>query len=333
MGARMKNILITGAAGFIGSNLCDALLKRGCRVTGIDNLSIGGLSNLKEAMSSKNFSFRRMDVLNIKKLNSLAPHSVIVHLAALKMEVPGTFGTDMMEVNSRGTAHMLAKALAWRSRFILASTSEVYGKCPQLPFKETFDLCLGPSDIPRWGYAASKIFDEHLCFAYRRRYGLDVTIMRYFNTYGPRHDLTIKSGGPQALFFDSILRKKPLIVHGDGRQTRCFTFIDDSVEMTVRIIESKRISGEIINIGNPNAEICIHELAKLACRIAGYQKPHPIIFMPHTKALAMERYEEVNRRVPDIAKAVHYLDYRPAIDNEEGLKRTFKWQETLPRYR
>ncbi len=326
------SILVTGAAGLLGSHLVDRLLQRGYRVTGIDNLSIGSIDNLEEALRHPNFVFHRMDVLDRDSLGNLDPHNMIVHMAAYKIEVPGLFGTDILEVNSRGSANMLALAHSWSARFVFASTSDVYGKNTTMPFNETCDLLLGPSNVSRWAYAASKIFDEHLCFAYQRRYGLPIVVIRYFNTYGPRHELTPRSGGPQALFFHAILSRDALTVHGDGSQRRCFAYIDDSIEMTVRVIESDATVGEIVNIGNPDNEIRIIDLAELACRVAGLKAPFPIRMIRHETVYQTTRFEEVHRRVPDISKARRLLKYSPCISNEEGMRRTFLWQSGLRCY-
>ncbi len=325
-------ILVTGAAGLLGSHLVDSLLMRGHRVSGIDNLSIGSIEHLEEALQNPNFRFHQMDVLDRDSLATLEPHDIIVHMAAYKIEVPGLFGTDILELNSRGTSNILVLAHSWNARFVFASTSDVYGKNTAMPFSETCDLVIGPSDVSRWAYAASKIFDEHLCFAYQRRYGLPILVIRYFNTYGPRHELTPRSGGPQALFFHAILSGQELIVHGDGSQRRCFAYIDDSIEMTVRAIESDAMVGEIVNIGNPDNEIRIIDLAELACRVAGLKAPFPIRMITHETAYQTGKFEEVHRRIPDISKAQRFLNYKPRISNEEGMRRTFQWQSGLRCY-
>lgn len=328
-----KPVLVTGAAGLLGSHIVDRLLDRGYRVTGLDNLSMGSLDNLDRAVRHASFTFVKADVRDGAALEALEPHGAVVHMAAYKIEVPGLKGTDILATNSFGTAAVLEKTRQWNGRFVFASTSDVYGRNPALPFSEEASLVLGPSTVPRWGYAASKIFDEHLCFAYRREYGTGVTVIRYFNTYGPRHELTSRSGGPQALFFDALLKGRPMTVHGDGSQRRCFAYIDDAVELTVRAMEHSGAEGEILNIGNPDNEISIRELAELAYRVYGGQGDPPIEFKTHAVAYNSARYEEVDRRIPDISKAIRILEYRPRIGNAEGLKRTLDWQRTLPCYR
>jgi nucleoside-diphosphate-sugar epimerase len=327
-----NSVLVTGAAGLLGSHLVDTLLARGYTVTGLDNLSLGTLDNLESARTYDVFTFIQADVKDRKALSEIPRHDVIVHMAAYKIEVPGLKGTDILETNSFGTAAVLDLAQQWGSRFVFASTSDVYGRNTDLPFNEDASLILGSSTISRWGYAASKIFDEHLCFAHTRQFNTPVTVIRYFNTYGPRHELTPRSGGPQALFFDALLRGNDMIVHGDGSQLRCFAYVEDSIEMTALAMESPSTIGEILNIGNPHNEISIKELAELAHSVFEGQGPAPIQFITHKKIYKSTNYEEVNRRVPDITKAVRLLGYRPAISNAEGLKRTLNWQRALPCY-
>ncbi|MCD4653225.1 GDP-mannose 4,6-dehydratase, partial [bacterium] len=324
MNKKLK-ILITGAAGLLGSHLVDALLMRGHAVTGIDNLSIGDIANLHDAMRNEKFEFLKLDVCDSLIHSDLSPHDTIVHFAAYKIEVPGLHGTDILEVNTKGTSNMLELARVWNCRFVFASTSDVYGKSKELPFKEDADLVLGSSVVARWGYAASKLFDEHLCFANQRRFGIPATVIRYFNTYGPRHDLTIKSGGPQALFLDALLNGRKMIIHGDGRQQRAFSYVADSIEITVRAIESERTVGEILNIGNPDGEISIRDLAELTWDILGKPGPAPIEFITHESFYKSGKFEEINRRVPDISKAIDLLGFHPIVTNREGMELTLKW--------
>ncbi|MBN1880319.1 NAD-dependent epimerase/dehydratase family protein [bacterium] len=325
-------ILVTGAAGLLGSHLVDSLLHRGFRVTGIDNLSIGQLRNLEQAMTSDRFSFHKIDVCRRSDIIDLEPHHVIVHLAAYKIEVPGLHGTDILEVNSQGTSCMLEMARRWRCRFVFGSTSDVYGKSDDLPFKEDSDLVLGASTVARWGYASSKLFDEHLCFANQRRYGIPATVIRYFNTYGPRHDLTVKSGGPQALFFDALLRGKKMIIHGDGLQRRAFSYVGDTIEMTTRVIERRETEGEIINIGNPNEDISIKDLALLAWDVMGCAGVAPIEYIPHEQFYKSGKFEEIMCRIPDIEKASRLLDYVPHVSIRAGMTLTLDWQRNLDEY-
>jgi len=333
MDSSKKTILVTGAAGLLGSHLTDTLLERGHRVTGIDNLSLGVMENLSRASEYPDFQFILCDVRDRSILDELPRHDVIVHMAAYKIEVPGLRGTDILEVNSLGTAAMLKLACNWQSQFVFASTSDVYGLNREFPFSEDQNLILGESTVSRWGYAASKIFDEHLCFANKRENNLNTLIIRYFNTYGPRHELSPRSGGPQALFFDALLRDGKMTIHGDGQQQRCFAYISDSIEMTALAIESDRTEGEILNIGNPNNEISIIDLARLAYEVSGGKGELPVDFITHEKAYQSKKFHEVSRRIPDISKAIRLLGFKPTVDNRQGMTRTFNWQKDLPCYR
>lgn len=325
-------ILVTGAAGLLGSHLVDALLARGYRVTGIDNLSIGKMRNLKDALLSNRFAFHSFDVCHRRSFDELEPHHAIVHLAAYKIEVPGLHGTDILEVNSQGTSCMLDVARKWKCRMIFGSTSDVYGKSTNLPFREDADLVLGASTIPRWGYAASKLFDEHLCFANQRRYGIPATVIRYFNTYGPRHDLTVISGGPQALFFDALLRGQKMTIHGDGKQRRAFAYVSDSIEMTARILDNSETEGEIINIGNPAGDVSINELALMAWDLLASVGPAPIEYIPHQQFYQTQRFEEIACRIPDIGKARKLLGFEPVVSIRDGMKMTLDWQRKQEEY-
>ncbi|MBN1552292.1 GDP-mannose 4,6-dehydratase [bacterium] len=327
-----QSVLVTGAAGLLGSHMADVLLHRGYKVTGIDNLSIGCFENLSQANTSDHFTFYQMDVKDNESLMQLPRHDAIIHMAAYKIEIPGLKGIDILETNSFGTASMLRMANLWKSRFLFASTSDVYGRSEQIPFQESGDLVLGSSDIPRWGYAASKIFDEHLCFAHQREYHQPITVIRYFNTYGPRHELSPRSGGPQALFFDALLRGKEMVVHGDGTQQRCFAYVSDAIEMTVRALECDEAIGEIINIGNPYEEISIKDLAQMAFEVFGGKGSAPIRFVDHHEIYQTKKFQEVSRRIPDISKALKLLGFKPKISQREGLYRTLEWQKSLDCY-
>ncbi len=278
------------------------------------------------------FEFVHSCVLDERLKDKLKPHDAIVHLAAYKIEVPGLKGVDILHVNAEGTRQMLETAKQWGARFIFASTSDVYGKSTSFPFKESGDLKVGSPTVERWRYAVSKMFDEHMCFAYSKEFNLPVTILRYFNTYGPRHDLSIISGGPQALFFDALLKNQPMIIHGDGNQRRCFAYVEDSIEMTCRAIESADTSGEILNIGNPYNEISILELAELAYKVTGGEGKTPLRFVVHEDYYKTKKFEEIQRRIPDVSKAEKLLGYKPKISNEEGMRRTFQWQKAQTLY-
>ena len=316
-------ITVTGAAGFIGSNLCAGLLERGYQVTGIDNLSMGNMSNLEGCLNAKNFTFHKEDVRNASAISAIcADADVIVHLAAYKIPRYGN-AIDTLLINHQGTKNILDAAREQRKKVVLASTSDVYGKNTQLPFREDSDLVIGPSTVSRWSYAVSKIYDEHLALAYRDAYELPVSILRFFGGYGPHQHLSWW-GGPQSVFISAVLRGEPMEIHGDGSQTRSFTYISDHVDGIIRVIESERANGEIFNLGSTH-EITILGLAeKINTLIRGHEEPL-IKFVPYT-SFTGKPYEDVMRRIPDISKARDLLGYQWKVHLEEGLETTIAWQ-------
>ncbi|MCX6777211.1 MAG: GDP-mannose 4,6-dehydratase, partial [Candidatus Micrarchaeota archaeon] len=201
-----------------------------------------------------------------------------------------------------------------------------YGKSEKLPLTEKGDRLLGPTVIDRWCYSTSKAFDEHLCFGYYKKYSLPVVILRYFNSYGPRADGSEYSG-VIPIFINRILRNKAPQVHGDGKQTRCFTYISDTVAGTMLSLEKKGAVGEIINIGT-DVETPIVELAGRIIDLCGKKmKPE---FITHEEFYG-KSYEDIRRRVPDIGKAKKLLGWEPKVDFEDGLRRTIAWYRKVIR--
>lgn len=320
-------ICVTGAAGFIGSNLVKALLEKKHAVVGLDNLSVGTLANVKHLRSDKRFSFYKRDLMKPSAAH-LAKHSdIIIHLAAAKIPKDGTTKQTLL-VNTETTKIMLEAARKHDAKFVVASTSDVYGKGTKVPFDENSDLVMGPPTVKRWSYAISKMFDEQLAFAYKDMYGLDVTILRYFNSYGPGGVMSWRSG-PQTVFIDQCLRGEPMTIHGDGKQRRCFTYVDDIVNGTMLASFSKRANGEVFNIGNDKTEVTILQLAQLVRRLT--RSKSEINFVSYQKAFG--NYEDVKRRIPNLTKAKQILGYEPKVGLKEGLEKTIQWQKNLPIYR
>jgi len=318
----MKNekVVVTGAAGFIGGNLCAELLKRGYKVIGMDNLSQGTAVNVREFKSDKNFRFIKADVRDGKKILSASKGArYIVHLAAYKIPRYESAMNTLL-VNALGTKNALDAAVKNKCKLVFASTSDVYGKNPELPFSEESNLVLGPSNVKRWAYASSKIFDEHMCFAYGMDKKLKFTIVRYFGSYGPKQNLTWW-GGPQGVFAEAIFNNKKLPIHGDGKQTRCFSYISDTVEGTLRAMESEKANAEIFNIGGKE-EISILRLAKLMHKISGSANPFNIEFVPYER---FGKYEDVMRRVPNTSKAQRILGFKSEVPLSKGIKLFLKW--------
>jgi UDP-glucose 4-epimerase len=319
----MSEVLVTGGAGFLGSNLCRVLLEGGHAIRGVDNLSQSTMLNVEPLLGHPRFAFAREDVRDEAAMRGLAKGaSVLVHLAAFKIPRYGN-ALDTLLVNTHGTESMLKAAAAAGARLVFASTSDVYGKNPRLPFAETDDLHLGETSVKRWAYATSKILDEHLCFAYQQERGVPVTILRFFGSYGPGQNRTWW-GGPQSVFIDAALRGQPMDVHGDGQQTRSFTYVDDTVDGIVRAMFLERAVGEIFNIGNTRP-VTIQALAELVWRLAGTGEPK----IRRVSYQAFGRYEDVRARVPEIGKARELLGFEPRVGLEEGLRLTIEWQRSV----
>lgn len=318
------NVGVTGCAGFIGSHLVDALIGRGYRVVGIDNLSMGSMANLEGALSRPGFKFHRIDVRDRRGMEQcFSEAEVIVHLAAFKIPRYGN-AIDTLVINNQGMHHVLETARATGARVVFASTSDVYGKNPAIPFGEESDLVLGPSTVSRWSYAVSKLYDEHLAFAYQDEYGVPVTGLRFFGSYGPRQHLSWW-GGPQSVFIGQALKGEEITIHGDGEQTRSFTYVSDTVAGILAAVEHKEAEGHLFNIGSTE-EITIVELARLIHRMCAGGGGQPRLrFVPYGD-ISGKRYEDVRRRVPDNGKMRVMLGVSPRVGLREGLERTIRWQ-------
>lgn len=320
-----QRVLITGVAGFLGSHLADLLLSRGYDVVGVDNLSQGSLDNIVEARQHPGFTFHSVDVRDLDALRQAA-HGVnaIAHLAAFKIPRYGN-AIDTLLINSEGSRNVLQVAVENQARFLLASTSDVYGKNPSIPFSEESDSVIGSSKVARWAYAVSKLYDEHLALAYADSYGIPVNIVRIFGSYGPRQNLTWW-GGPQSVFIGNILAGESIPIHGDGQQTRSFTFVSDTVAGLAAVLHGPT-EGEIFNIG-ASEEINIADLARLIHELSGVESPLRLEFIPYND-ISGKRYEDVRRRVPDTTKARTILGFEARVPLREGLQRTIAWQRAL----
>jgi UDP-glucose 4-epimerase len=319
-----EEYIVTGCAGFLGSNLVARLLESGHHVVGIDNLSMGRLDNIAEFRGETRFRFIQADVTDPRSLAELEGRfAAVVHLAAFKIPRYGK-AIDTLKINYRGTENALEFARRQGCKLVLASTSDVYGRNPKLPFSESdSDSVIGNSKAPRWAYAVSKLFDEHLALAYQDAYGFPVTILRFFGSYGPKQNLSWW-GGPQSVFIDCVLNDKPIPIHGDGSQTRSFTYVSDTVEGIYQALVRPAANGEIINIGSTQ-ETTILELAHRIKRLSGTPGDIRIEFVPYA-SFTGKKYEDVMRRVPDVALCERLLGVRARVDIDDGLRRTIAWQ-------
>ena len=316
--------LVTGCAGFLGSNLVGRMLAAGHEVTGVDNLSMGLADNLADYRDDRRFRFLQADVTDPAVLGGLTgPFAAVVHLAAFKIPRYGK-AIDTLKINYRGTECALELSRRLGCKLVLASTSDVYGRNPALPFsEESTDHVIGNSKSPRWAYAVSKLFDEHLALAYQDAYGFPVTILRFFGSYGPKQPLSWW-GGPPPVFIDCVLNDKPIPIHGDGSQTRSFTYVTDTVEGIYQATVRPEANGEIINIGNTQ-EITILELAQRVKKASGTPGDLKVEFVPYA-SFTGRKYEDVMRRVPDVSLCERLLGVRARVDIDEGLARTIDWQ-------
>lgn len=315
---------ITGAAGFIGSNLCARLLAEGRHVVGVDDMSAASLLNIADFADDERFSLHEFDCRDVRRLRrTFASCDVIVHLAALKIPRYGG-ALNTLEVNVDGAHAAFDVAIATGARLVLASTSDVYGNAVA-PFGEDDQIVLGPSTTRRWSYAVSKLYDEHLALALADERGLRVTILRLFNAYGPRNHPTWW-GGPMSPFIENLLDGELIELHGDGRQVRTFTYVSDTVDGFVRAIDRPEVDGEIINIGGDEPV----SIARLARQVQdALEIPGPL----RAKVLPLDRiggrYQDVRIRVPDTEKAERLLGFRAQIGLEEGLRETVSWHRMM----
>jgi UDP-glucose 4-epimerase len=309
--------LVTGAAGFIGSHLVDALLARGNCVLGLDNLSTGLLQNIAHHLEHPQFHFARAGLTDEIVLDRLASNAdVIVHLAAaVGVELIVAQPTRTIETNVMGTEAVLRAALRYRCRVLLASTSEVYGKGSKIPFSEEDDVLIGPTSKSRWGYAASKMVDEFLGLAYHQEHGLPVVPFRLFNTAGPRQSGRYGMVIPR--FVGQALRGNPITVFGDGSQRRCFCDVADAVRAIIGLGEHPGAPGRIFNIGS-DEEVTILQLAGRVKTVTN--SASEIVHVPYTDAYP-PGFEDMERRVPDTRRIYELCGWRPEISLDAILAR------------
>jgi UDP-glucose 4-epimerase len=309
--------LITGGAGFIGSHLAERLLSHGHHVDVLDDLSTGRIENIREVADDTRFTCTIGSVTDDDVVAPLIDRvDTVFHLAAavgVKLVVDAPIHT--IRTNVHGTETVLRHAARRSKRVIVVSTSEVYGKSAALPFREDADLVVGPPTKTRWGYATSKLLDEFMALGYWKEQRLPVTVVRLFNTVGPRQ--SSRYGMVLPTFVGRALQGAPILVHGDGNQTRSFTWVGDVVSAMLNLALEPKTAGEVFNIGN-GAESRIFDLACMVKRMAGSNSP--IEFVPYTQVFDGD-FEDMPRRVPDITKIGRFIGYRPTVQLPQIIER------------
>lgn len=320
--------LITGGAGFIGSHLAERLVDRGDHVVLLDNLSTGSMENIRHLKASSRMEYHLDSIDNRQLVAELVDDAdIVVHLAAavgVKLIVESPVRT--IETNVNGTQMILEAACRKRKLVLTASTSEVYGKNTNVPFHEDADLVLGPTTKGRWSYAASKALDEFLALSYWKEKKLPVIVVRLFNTVGPRQ--TGRYGMVLPNFVKSALENAPISVFGDGKQSRCFCDVRDTVEALIRLMDTDRSIGEVTNVGNTE-EITIEDLASMVKERT--KSSSAIEYVPYDKAYE-PGFEDMMRRVPSVEKLFALTGFRPQTPLTEIIDRvTQSFQATQER--
>ncbi len=323
----MKNVLVTGGAGFIGSHLVEKLLHDGCRVVVVDDESTGSAANLLRVKEHPQLTYIRGSVSDGDLVTEVvAQVDQVYHLAAaVGVALIARDPIQTIERNIYPTELLLAELCrhhrAGRAvQLFLASTSEVYGKNPKDKWSEEDDLVFGSTSRARWSYGASKAIDEFLALAYWRQYRLPVVIGRFFNVVGPRQ--TGAYGMVLPRFIEAALEGRPLVVHDDGQQVRCFAHVQDVIHAVAQLMRTPAALGAVINIGS-DQPITIRELAKLVIRLA--DSTSTIAYQSYTEAYDAD-FEDVRRRVPDLTRLRQLIDYRPRYDLETIIRELIEWK-------
>ncbi|HLY93893.1 MAG TPA: GDP-mannose 4,6-dehydratase [Gaiellaceae bacterium] len=308
--------LVTGGAGFIGSHLSERLIAGGHRVTVIDDLSTGSASNLTAIRDHKSLRFHADTVMNLPLIRELVDEAdIVVHLAAavgVRLIVESPVRT--IETNIGATEVLLEAVAMKKKRVLVASTSEVYGKSTRFPFNEDDDLVLGASTMGRWSYAASKLIDEFLTLAYHKEKKVPATVVRLFNTVGPRQ--TGRYGMVIPSFVRQALDGKPITVFGDGSQQRCFGHVFDVIGALEKLCLSDAAVGRVFNVGATD-EITILGLAEKVKAMTG--STSTIELVPYDKAYEAG-FEDMMRRIPDIGRVKECVGYQPTRNLDQILK-------------
>jgi len=308
-----QTVLVTGGAGFLGSWMCDVLIAQNAKVICLDNLASGREQNIENLKENENFSFLLHDISNPVILDKKI--DFVLHMASraspLEFE---QFPIQIMKANTLGTWIALGIAKKNKARLLFTSTSEIYGESQIIPTPETYHGNVNTLGI-RGCYDEAKRAGEATCMAYMRQHGVDVRIVRIFNTYGPRMRADGYYGRVVPRFIMQALRNEPITIFGDGSQTRSFCYVTDQIEGLIRFIAKDGLKGDVINIGNPN-ELSIMDLANIIKKITGSESGLEYLPLPQ---------DDPHRRCPIITKAYDLLDWSPKVDLETGLKKTIQF--------
>lgn len=319
------HILITGGAGFIGSHLGERLISEGHSVTALDDLSTGRVENMAELRTSNKFTFIEDTVLDRALMDEeVGKADVCFHLAAAVgvkkiMDEP----SQSILTNVTGTENVLKAAIPSKTRMFVASTSEVYGKSTKFPYSEDDDLTIGATKNLRWSYACGKTLDEFLALAYAHEVDLPVVVLRFFNTTGPRQ--TGRYGMVVPKFVTAALANEPILVHGTGDQSRCFSHVKDVVEGLVRLMKTPEATGRVFNIGSTN-EVSIMDLAKTVIEMAGSRSE--IRKVPYESVYPVG-FEDMERRLPDTTRIFETTGFRPETPLEKIISDVIEEKRAL----
>ena len=323
---KIKNILITGGAGFIGSALARELLKKRYKVTVMDDFSTGRENNIKDFLGNPDFRLVTGSITDETLVSKAVEQCDLIYHLAATVGVKKVVGTplDTIIYDVLGTHTILKYASSRRVKVVLTSTSETYGKSQNYPFREDDDVVIGPPGVNRWSYSCSKLLDEFLAKAYHDERGLPVVIVRLFNVVGPRQVGSYGMVIPR--FLRSALTHKAIQVYGDGTQSRCFTYIDDAVDIIIKLADNEKANGEVINLGSDNP-ISIKELALLVKRVT--KSSSEIAFAPYCKYYGTH-FEDIQKRVPDLTKLKAIAGLTPQTSIEEIVERTAHYLKDNP---
>lgn len=310
-------VLVTGGAGFIGSHLAERLLKNGWKVTVIDDLSTGRLENIRSFEKQPDFEFVKGDITDRCLMEPLIQKcDTVYHLAAaVGVKLIAENPVHTIETNIGGTEVVLDIANKFKRKILLASSSEVYGKNDNVPFREDDDIVLGSTSFSRWSYACSKAIDEFLGMAFYQQYGLGVVIARFFNTIGPRQ--TGKYGMVVPRFVRRALKNEPILIYGTGRQSRCFSYVGDVIEAAIALMNSDKTAGKVFNVGT-NQKITIEALADKIIAMTGSKSKKE--FVSYETAYGRP-IEDMMRRIPSLDKIKSAIGWEAKTYLDEALQK------------